>query len=110
MKAEYCHKGESLDYTNGSDSKIEANQVVSLRTRIGVAGTEINQKETGSIHVEGVFKLKKASSEAITMGTSVYYDESEQCITATAASNIPAGYATANTAESDYYVHVKLLG
>lgn len=110
MKASYCQRGESLDYTNSSVLKIEAGEVVNLITRIGVAGTEINPGEIGSVHVVGVFKMDKATSEAISMGTAVYYDENAECITATAASNIPAGYATASASASDAYVYVKLLG
>lgn len=110
MKASYCQRGESLDYTNGSDSKIEAGSVINLTTRIGVAGTEIKSGETGSVHVVGIFKMDKASSEAITIGTAVYYDTTNKYITATASSNVPAGYATASALESDAYVYVKLLG
>lgn len=54
--------------------------------------------------------MDKASSEAITIGTAVYYDTTNKCITATASSNVPAGYATASALESDAYVYVKLLG
>lgn len=110
MKASYCQRGESLDYTNDSALKIEAGEVVNLITRIGVAGTEIKPREIGSVHVVGVFKMDKAASEAISMGTAVYYDETNKCITATAASNIPAGYAIVSALASDAYVYVKLLG
>ncbi len=110
MKASYCQRGESLDYVNGSASKIEAGDVVSLTTRIAVAGTEIKPGETGSVHTVGVFKMDKASSEEITMGTAVYYDATNECITATSTSNIPAGYAAANALAADSYIYVKLLG
>lgn len=110
MKASYCQRGESLDYVNGSASKIEAGDVISLTTRIAVAGTEIKPGETGSVHTVGVFKMDKASSEEITMGTAVYYDETNKCITATAESNVPAGYAVSSVLAADPYVYVKLLG
>jgi hypothetical protein len=38
MKAIYCHKGESLDYVNGTDAKIGAGDVLTMGGRIGVAG------------------------------------------------------------------------
>lgn len=110
MKANYWHKGEAIDYNNTTGSKIAANSVVNLITRIGVAGTEIQPSQTGSIYVEGIFKMAKASSEAIAVGTNVYYDSSNDCITATAESNIPAGYAVQSTSASDDIVIVKLQG
>ena len=110
MKASYWHKGESIDYKNTTSSKIEALTVVSLATRIGIAGTDINPSDTGAVHVEGVYKMKKAASEEITLGASVYYDESNKCITSTSDSNIPAGYAVEASASSNGYVYVKLLG
>lgn len=110
MKASYCQRGEALDYTNGSTLKIEAGDVINLTTRIGVAGTEIMSGATGSVHVVGVFKMDKAASEAISIGTAVYYDDTNECITATAESNVPAGYAVSSALASDPYVYVKLLG
>ena len=42
-KATYWQRGETLDYTNGSGSKIDANTIVVLKSgatgRIGVIGT-----------------------------------------------------------------------
>ena len=110
MKVSYWHKGETLDYKNNTVSKIEAGTVVNLTTRIGVAGTDINPSETGSLHVIGVFKMSKAATEEIKTGANVYYDTTNECITATATSNIPAGYATLDAAANDSYVYVKLLG
>ncbi|MGG7200756.1 DUF2190 family protein [Clostridium butyricum] len=109
MKAIYWQRGESIDYKNASSSKIEALSVVSLVTRIGVAGTDINPSDTGSVHVEGVYKMKKAAEE-IALGANVYFDVNNDCITTTSASNIPAGYAVEASASADGYVQVKLLG
>lgn len=110
MKASYWHKGESIDYKNTTGVKIEALSVVNLTTRVGVAGTDINPSDTGSVHVEGVYKMKKAASEDIALGASVYYDESEECVTTTSDSNIPAGYAVEASSASNEYVYIKLLG
>ena len=41
MEARYIQKGESLDYLNTTDEKIKAGNVISLVTRIGVAGCDI---------------------------------------------------------------------
>ena len=91
--------------------------MVSLGTRIGVAGEDIAAGETGHLHVVGVFEMEKAAG-AMTMGAAVYYDETAKKITTVASTgessskvnNIPAGYAAAPAASADENVLVKLLG
>ena len=48
-KAEYWQRGESIDYKNTGSSAIEANSVIVLGKRVGVAGMTIQPGETGSI-------------------------------------------------------------
>lgn len=106
MIANYRQPGSAIDYPNGTDSAIVAGQVVSLTTRIGVAGTDIPASEVGSLYVKGVFTMPKAASTAITIGAAVYYDATGDNITTTAASHIPAGWAIAAAAENDTTVQV----
>lgn len=110
MIANYQQPGSAIDYPNGTSSAIAAGQVVSLTTRIGVAGTDIPASAVGSLYVKGVFSMPKAASTststAIAIGAAVYYDASADNITTTAASNIPAGWAIAAAAESDTTVQV----
>lgn len=106
MIANYQQPGSAIDYLNGTGSAIVAGQVVSLTTRIGVAGTDIPASEVGSLYVKGVFTMPKAASTAITIGAAVYYDATGDNITTTAASHIPAGWAIAAAAENDTTVQV----
>lgn len=106
MIANYQQPGSAIDYPNGTDSAIVAGQVVSLTTRIGVAGTDIPASEVGSLYVKGVFTMPKAASTAITIGAAVYYDATGDNITTTAASHISAGWAIAAAAENDTTVQV----
>lgn len=108
MKAVYWQRGESLDYTNSGSTTIEANSIVNLGTRIGVAGTSIDPGETGSIHVTGVYRITKKDTGAIAFGAAVYYGETG--ITATASGNTPAGYAAEQSAAGAETILVKLLG
>lgn len=107
MSANYWQKGETLDYT--PDAAIQAGDVVSLNTRIGVAGTDAGAGETCPLHMVGVFELPKAK-EAVTLGAALFYSMADSVVTATAAGNIPAGYAVTPAAEADPTVFVKLLG
>ncbi|WP_051539962.1 DUF2190 family protein [Clostridium ihumii] len=110
MKAVYCQKGETIDYKNDKEEIIEAGDVVNIISRIGIAGTSIKENEIGTVHVVGVFEFRKAQKEKIIVGTKVYYDEANDCITATETSNIPAGYAVKTASENDVSVYVKLIG
>lgn len=106
-KASYWQRGESLDLKNTTSDIIEANTIIDLTTRIGIAGTSINPNETGSVHVCGVYEMPKSGDAEIAMGAAVYFDGTG--IT-TASSGTPAGYAAAASAAADTTVLVKLLG
>ncbi len=108
-KATYWQRGETLDYKNTTDSKIEANSILCFGSRIGIAGTDILPGELGSLHVTGVFEMPKTSTEAIEMGTEVYFDGNG--VTNTKSDDTPlAGYAVQAAAASDTVILVKLLG
>ena len=97
MIANYQQPGAAIDYTNPTSDTIKAGQVVSLTTRIGIAGTEIP--------AAAVFTMDKASG-AITLGAAVYYNASTDKITTTASSAVPAGWAIAAAKSEDATVQV----
>ncbi len=105
-KASYWQRGESLDYKNATETTIEANTVVKLAERIGIAGTDILPGAVGDLHMSGVFEFEKTSANAIPMGTSVYFDGTG--ITETADANTPAGFAAADAAAEDKAILVKI--
>ena len=106
-KAAYWQRGESLDYVNSGESVIEANTIIDLTTRIGIAGTSINPGETGSLHVTGVYEIAKTGAGEIAMGAAVYFDGTG--ITSE-TSGTPAGYAAAKAEAGAEVILVKLLG
>lgn len=105
-KATYIQRGESLDYVNETTSTIEANTVVTLGERIGIAGTDILPGATGDVHVAGVFEIKKTDSTEIAMGTTVYFDG--EGITATASGNVKAGYAAKKSAAGANTIEINI--
>ena len=107
MNAKYWQKGETLDYT--PTEAVKNGAVVSLGTRIGIAGSDIAANEQGQIHVVGVFEMAKDGAE-IALGAAVYYNEANDQITATADGAVPAGYAVQAATAADATVLVKLLG
>lgn len=107
-KAAYWQRGESLDYVNNTTAVIEANTIIPIEGRIGVAGTSINPGEKGSLHVVGVYEIAKTSTAEIKMGAAVYFDGNG--ITDAASGNTPAGYAAQTAAADDAVILVKLMG
>ena len=76
MTAKYWQKGEVLDYK--ASAAVKNGEVVSLGTRIGVAGEDIAAGETGHLHVVGVFEMEKATGD-VTMGAALYYSATGMC-------------------------------
>ena len=106
MKAKYCHKGESLDFVNTTEAKFKAGDVLIMGSRIGVAGTDIEPGELGSVHVEGVYEFIKKDKVAMAVGTVVYL--SEDGITTTKTDNTLAGYVAAASSAESVSVWVKI--
>ncbi len=107
-KAAYWQRGETIDYINDGTETVEANTILVLGSRIGIAGTDILPGEKGSIHVTGVYEVPK-NGEEISMGTDVYYSESDGRFSATEAeSSVKAGFAAQDAAAGDPSVFVKI--
>ncbi len=106
MKAKYWHKGESLDYKNGTENKISAGDVIIIGSRVGVAGTDIMPGETGSVHVSGVYQFDKKDQAELAIGTVVYL--SADGITTTKTDNTLAGFVTETSPAENKKVCVKI--
>lgn len=106
MKAKYWHRGEALDYVNATENKIEAGDVLTMGSRIGVAGTDIEPGGLGSVHVSGVYEFTKKDKVALAVGTVVYL--SADGITTTKTDNTLAGYVAAESPAESGIVWVKI--
>lgn len=106
-KASFWQRGETLDYKNETAVMIEAGTIIKIGEIVGVTGMNIDVGDTGSLHVSGVFEMPKSNSEALTMGTKVYFDGTK--ITATETDAV-AGWVASNAATTDTLVLVKLIG
>ena len=115
-KAEYLQRGESLDYTNVTEDTIPDGAVVTIGSRIGVTGCPIPPGHTGSLHVVGVFEIKKTGTAAIEMGQTVYFDgtgitnAATDGATTNPTSYAAAGYAAAPAAAGDDTILVQING
>jgi len=99
--------GNSIDYTNSTGSDIASGDVLVLGSHIGIAGTDIPDGETETVHLEGIFELPKAA-EALAAGIDAYWDATAGDITATVGTNTPAGMVTKAAASGDTTVEVRI--
>ncbi len=121
-KAAFWQRGESIDFTNATTERIEANSIMVFGSRICVAGTDILPGETGSIHITGVFAFPKGDEE-ITAGAEVYYSEPDGMVTTEATktivdpenegetkivNHVKAGFAVSGAAAAESTVFVKI--
>lgn len=114
-KASYWQRGETLDYKNTGSSTIEANTVVELTGRVGIAGTDIAPGAEGDLHVCGVFEFDKTGTNEIAFGQPVYFDKTGITDAAnngetsgSKAAYTPAGFAAKAAAAGDAKVLVKI--
>lgn len=111
MATNYLQPGEVIDYTP-SGSPVSSGDVVVIGARIGVALTAIAVGEPGSVQMEGVFLLPKATAagSALAQGVDVFWDGSVITAADGAGANTPAGYVFDAAGDSAATVAVKLIG
>lgn len=104
----YVQPGDRMEYSN-SGSAISSGSIVVIGERIGVAVVDIPATSgKGSVDLEGVFNLPKATGESWSQGDPLFYDSSANKLTKTATANKPAGYAFTAAGSSDTLGDCKL--
>lgn len=124
VTAEYVQRGETLDYKNTTTKPIPCDTIIAIGGRVGVTGGETKPGELGSLHMVGVFRVKKSAEEEIAQGQDLVFDgtgaapasdaataaEGDEETSTPVTTSIPMGYAAAPSEASDPYVLVKLPG
>jgi len=103
--ASFVQIGENIDFTASED--IEYMEIVPLKTCIGIAMSTIAKGATGTLSLTGVYDIPAATG-ALAVGDAVYFDVERGSITATKASNVPAGIAVLAKAESGTTARVRI--
>ena len=106
--ADFYHVGDTVDYTPGT--AVTAGDVVVQGELVGVATQDIAANEKGALRVKGVFSFAKGSgsSDALTAGAKVYWDDTSDVVTTTAGSNKYVGKVVEAAAASASTVYVRL--
>lgn len=101
--ASYVQDDDLIDYT--PSSAVAAGDVVVLADLVTVAPRAIAANALGTVAVEGVWSMPKASG-AISQGAIVYWDATAGNVTTTATNNKRAGKAAKAAASGDASVQV----
>ena len=104
----YVQKGENITVT--AAAKTTSGEGVLIGKLFGVAAGDAEIGETLDIVTVGVFEMPKVSTDAITLGAFVYWDDSAKLVTTTAASNTKIGHAVTAAANPSGFVNVRLNG
>jgi len=72
----YVHDNGSVAYLN-TGAAISSGELVDLGNRYGVAVADIASNATGTVRTDGIWKFKRATTNAITAGTDVYYSDAD---------------------------------
>lgn len=104
MKATFYQKGESIDYINTTEATIEANTVIAVGKKVGVAGNDIKPGEKGSLMLEGVYRMAKNGESNIAFGANVFFDGTG--IKATGTDAIGIAVAASGTSENTVLVKI----
>jgi|GEM_PF-192836 len=94
-EAAFVQIGESLDYTPGAD--VTAGDVVIQENIVGVAKSDIDSGDLGSLAISGVFDVVKAEEAFATVGANVYWDADGNPYGGTAGAGAATATPTGNT-------------
>lgn len=76
-------KGERITWTNGTGSAVVSGQLVRVGVLLAIASTNIAIGATGELEIGEVYTVPKKSSDTITQGQALAYDQSSANVTNT---------------------------
>ena len=101
VQAQYVQEGNYIDYTPGS--AVAAGDVVVQGDLVAVAKGDIAANKLGALAVGGVFDFAKN-----TVGQILYWDDTNNVVTATATGNKQIGKVVRAAATTDTTVRMRL--
>ncbi len=105
-QATFVQDGWSIDYTPGAD--VAAGDVVVQGDLVGVAKLDILSGKLGALAVEGVYDFAKNTGVAYSVGAILYWDDTNNVVTATATGNKQIGKVIRAAATTDTTVRMRL--
>lgn len=106
MATNFIQEGKRLDYVASAD--IESGDVVVLGTRCAIATVDIDNGDTGTVALEGVWEVACKSSDVIAKYDALYWDATEEELTKTATANTYFGMAVSAAGNTVVTVNAKI--
>lgn len=106
MAANHIQPGEVINFTATAALAVGAGVKIGLR--LGVTLVALAIGANGSVAVSGVWSLPKLSTDVVTQGVLLYWDDTNKRLTVTATANTLAGYAFEDSAAGVATVAIKL--
>jgi predicted RecA/RadA family phage recombinase len=105
-QATFVQDGKYIDHTPGG--ALASGDVVVQGDLVGVVLRPLAAGEVGALAVDGVFDFAKNTGVAYTVGTILYWDDTNNVVTATATGNKQIGKVVRAAATTDTTVRMRL--
>jgi predicted RecA/RadA family phage recombinase len=105
-QATFVMEGDTVDYT--ATAAVAVGDVVVQGDLVGVVTRPLAISEVGSLIVSGVLDFNKLTNVAFTAGTILYWDNTNNVVTATATGNKLIGKVVRAAATTDPTVRIRM--
>jgi predicted RecA/RadA family phage recombinase len=105
-QATFVLEGDTIDFT--AAATVAVGDVVVQGDLVGVVTRALAIGELGSLIVEGVLDFNKLTNVAFTVGTILYWDDTNNVVTATATGNKAIGKVVRAAATTDPTVRIRM--
>jgi predicted RecA/RadA family phage recombinase len=105
-QAVFVSDGKYIDHTPAG--ALASGDVVVQGDLVGVVLRPLSASELGALAVDGVFDFAKNTGVAYTVGTILYWDDTNNVVTTTASGNKQIGKVARAAASADTTVRVRL--
>lgn len=101
-------RGESIDYKNSGENKINVGDVVVFANMCGIAETDIAPGESGAVRLDQVWELGAVTGSEFAVGDIVYWNPTNKYATKTSTNNTLLGIVIAPKASAAAKCRVKI--
>jgi predicted RecA/RadA family phage recombinase len=105
-QATFIHEGHYIDHTPAG--ALASGDVVVQGDLVGVTVRPLAAGELGSLAVDGIFDFNKNTGVAFTVGTILYWDDTNNVVTTTSAGNKLIGKVVRAAVSADTVVRIRL--
>jgi predicted RecA/RadA family phage recombinase len=105
-QATFVHDGKYIDHTPAG--ALASGDVVVQGDLVGVTVRPLAVGELGALAVDGIFDFTKNTGVAYTVGTILYWDDTNNVVTTTATGNKQIGKVVRAAGTTDTTVRVRL--